>query len=63
MKLFFLFLKKSAGILTDLKDDIMLMDQKELTADLMPDTLSALQALMIAQAQESIYLKAVKGGY
>lgn len=33
------------------------------TSDMMPDTLSALSALMLAQAQESIYQKCAHGEF
>ncbi len=54
-------MQQSAGVLTYLKDSVLSLVQQEPTMDLMPDTLSALSAVMLAQAQESIYLKAAKG--
>jgi len=35
--------------------------QQDPTPDLLPDTLAALSAIMVAQAQEAIYIKAEKG--
>lgn len=47
--------------MTYLKDFVLSMVQQDPTADLMPDTLAALSALCLAQAQEAIYLKAARG--
>lgn len=52
--------QQAAGILSYLKDYVLSMVQQDPTADLMPDTLAALSALCLAQAQEAIYLKAAK---
>ena len=46
---------------TELKDGVMGLVQHDPTPDLVPDTLNALATLMIAQAQDAIYLKASKG--
>ena len=46
-----------------LRDSILGMVQQEPTPDLMPDTLAALSALMLAQAQETIYIKGHKGTF
>lgn len=53
--------QQSAGVFLKLRDSVLGLVQQEPTADLMPETLNALSALMIAQAQEAIYLKAAKG--
>lgn len=55
--------QKSAGVFTKLKESVLGMVQQDPTPDLMPDTLAALSALMLAQAQEAVYLKAAKGFY
>uniref|UniRef100_A0A915INI9 BRO1 domain-containing protein n=1 Tax=Romanomermis culicivorax TaxID=13658 RepID=A0A915INI9_ROMCU len=55
---------QSAGFLNSLKDNVLSMVQVEASfSDMMPDTLAALYALMLAQAQEAIYLKAAKGKF
>ncbi|EJD74895.1 apoptosis-linked 2-interacting protein X 1 [Loa loa] len=54
------FFQQSAGIFAHLKDTILGIVQQEPTPDLMPDTLSVLSAIMLAQAQEAIYIKAEK---
>ena len=54
-------LQQSCGILGHLKDIVLSHVQQEPTPDLNPDTLSALAAVMLAQAQESIYRKATSG--
>ena len=48
-------------MLTQLKDHVLSWVPQEPTADLCPDTLQALSALMLAQAQDAIYMKAAKG--
>ena len=53
--------QQGAGVFSHLKDCVLSLVQQEPTPDLMPDTLNALSALMVAQAQEAIYLKAAKG--
>jgi programmed cell death 6-interacting protein len=53
--------QQSAGIFSKLKDTVFGLVQQEPTPDLMPDTLTALSMLMVAQAQEAIYIKAAKG--
>lgn len=53
--------QQSAGIFGKLKDSVLGLVQQDPTPDLMPDSLSALAALMLAQAQEAIYIKAAKG--
>ncbi|KAK7092226.1 programmed cell death 6-interacting protein-like isoform X2 [Littorina saxatilis] len=50
--------QQSCGILGHLKDIVLSHVQQEPTPDLNPDTLSSLSAVMLAQAQESIYRKA-----
>ncbi|VDP07123.1 unnamed protein product [Heligmosomoides polygyrus] len=52
--------QQSAGVFARLRDTVLGMVQQDPTPDLTPDTLSALSALMLAQAQESIYIKAFK---
>jgi programmed cell death 6-interacting protein len=52
--------QKAAGVFNHLKDNILGMVSQEPTPDLMPDTLAALSAIMLAQAQECVYLKASK---
>lgn len=53
--------QQAAGVFTKLKDSVLGLVQQEPTPDLIPDTLAALSALMLAQAQEAIYIKAAKG--
>lgn len=53
--------QQAAGVFTKLKESVLGLVQQEPTPDLMPDTLAALSALMLAQAQEAIYIKAAKG--
>nr|CAD2192849.1 unnamed protein product [Meloidogyne enterolobii] len=48
----------SAGIFSKLKDSVFGLVQQEPTPDLSPDALSSLSLLMVAQAQESVYIKA-----
>ena len=52
-------LQQSAGIFNYLKDNVMLAIQQEPTPDMSPDTLGALSALMLAQAQEIFVYKAI----
>lgn len=52
--------QQSAGVFARLKDTVLGMVQQDPTPDLMPDTLAALSALMVAQAQEAIYIKGYK---
>ncbi|KAL3998585.1 Apoptosis-linked gene 2-interacting protein X 1 [Acanthocheilonema viteae] len=54
------FFQQSAGVFAHLKDTILGIIQQEPTPDLMPDTLSVLSIIMLAQAQEAIYIKAEK---
>ncbi|XP_044599221.1 programmed cell death 6-interacting protein [Cotesia glomerata] len=51
--------QQAAGIFNYLKGNVMLAIQQEPTPDMSPDTLSALSALMIAQAQEIFVHKAI----
>ncbi|KAK6053899.1 hypothetical protein COOONC_08597, partial [Cooperia oncophora] len=53
--------QQSAGVFARLRDTVLGMVQQDPTPDLMPDTLAALSAIMLGQAQESIYIKAYKG--
>uniref|UniRef100_A0A1I7X4Z8 BRO1 domain-containing protein n=1 Tax=Heterorhabditis bacteriophora TaxID=37862 RepID=A0A1I7X4Z8_HETBA len=55
--------QQSAGVFARLRDTILGMVQQDPTPDLMPDTLASLSAIMVAQAQESIYVKAYRDGY
>ncbi|XP_023235406.1 programmed cell death 6-interacting protein-like [Centruroides sculpturatus] len=48
----------AGGIFNYLKNNVSACIQQEPTPDLQPDTLSALAAIMLAQAQESFFLKA-----
>ncbi|XP_078334645.1 programmed cell death 6-interacting protein-like isoform X3 [Crassostrea virginica] len=52
------YFQLAAGIFGHLKDIVLSHVQQEPTPDLSPDTLNALSALMVAQAQEAIYRKA-----
>uniref|UniRef100_A0A0N5BXT9 BRO1 domain-containing protein n=1 Tax=Strongyloides papillosus TaxID=174720 RepID=A0A0N5BXT9_STREA len=52
--------QQSSGIFQFLKDHVLGMVPQDPTLDLMPDTLASLSALMLAQAQEAIYIKAKK---
>ena len=52
--------QQAAGVFTRLKNTILDLGQQEPTSDLMTDTLAALSVLMLAQAQEAIYIKATK---
>ncbi|CAI2348068.1 unnamed protein product [Caenorhabditis sp. 36 PRJEB53466] len=52
--------QQSAGVFARLRDTVLGMVQQDPTPDLMPDTLAALSALMVAQAQEAIYIKGYK---
>lgn len=52
------YFQMAAGIFGHLKDIVLSHVQQEPTPDLSPDTLNALSALMVAQAQEAIYRKA-----
>uniref|UniRef100_A0A915PJX6 BRO1 domain-containing protein n=1 Tax=Setaria digitata TaxID=48799 RepID=A0A915PJX6_9BILA len=54
------FFQQSAGVFAHLRDTILGVVQQEPTPDLMPDTLAALSIIMLAQAQEAIYIKAEK---
>lgn len=49
----------SAGIFNHLKGTVMLAIQQDPTPDLNPDTLAALSAIMLAQAQEMFVQKAI----
>ncbi|KAK0171286.1 hypothetical protein PV328_009034 [Microctonus aethiopoides] len=51
--------QQAAGIFNYLKGNVMLAIQQEPTPDMTPDTLSALSALMLAQAQEIFVYKAM----
>jgi programmed cell death 6-interacting protein len=53
--------QQAAGLFMKLKESTLDLIQQEPTPDLMPETLTALSALMLAQAQEAIYIKAIKG--
>ncbi|XP_067685634.1 programmed cell death 6-interacting protein-like isoform X2 [Haliotis asinina] len=50
--------QQSSGIYAHMKDIVLSHVQQDPTPDLNPDTLGALSALMLAQAQEAIYRKA-----
>lgn len=53
--------QQAAGIFSHLKSTIMVAIHQEPTPDLNPETLHALSALMLAQAQEIFVKKAVQG--
>uniref|UniRef100_A0A1Y1LGS8 BRO1 domain-containing protein n=1 Tax=Photinus pyralis TaxID=7054 RepID=A0A1Y1LGS8_PHOPY len=59
LKLAAKLLQQAAGIFSHLKSTVMLSIQQDPTPDLNPDTLGALSALMLAQAQEIFVLKAI----
>uniref|UniRef100_A0AC35UA02 BRO1 domain-containing protein n=1 Tax=Rhabditophanes sp. KR3021 TaxID=114890 RepID=A0AC35UA02_9BILA len=52
--------QQSAGIFHYLQERVLGMLPQDPTPDLMPDTLASLSALMLAQAQEAIYIKGKK---
>ncbi|XP_059160822.1 programmed cell death 6-interacting protein-like isoform X2 [Physella acuta] len=60
LKLTVKLFQQACGIFGHLKDIVLSHVQQDPTPDLSPDTLSALSALMLAQAQESIYRKATQ---
>ncbi|KAF3428254.1 hypothetical protein E2986_02109 [Frieseomelitta varia] len=51
--------QQSAGIFNYLKSNVMMAIQQEPTPDISPETLGALSALMLAQAQEIFVYKAI----
>lgn len=53
----------AAGVYDYLKDNVMSTIQQEPTPDMHPETLNALSALMLAQAQEVFFTKAEKDGF
>ena len=56
-------LQQSSGIFHHLKDCVLSHVQGEPTPDLHPDTLNALGAFMLAQAQDCFCRKAISGTY
>ena len=50
-------LQQAAGVLTELKDHVLSWVPQEPTLDMAPDTLQSIIALLLAQAQDAIYLK------
>lgn len=56
-----LCVQQAAGIFQYLKANIMMAVHQETTPDLNPETLDALAKLMLAQAQEVIAYKCIKG--
>ncbi|XP_053605524.1 apoptosis-linked gene 2-interacting protein X 1 isoform X2 [Plodia interpunctella] len=60
LKLAAKLLQQSAGIFGYLKANVLLAVHQETTPDLAPDTLAALAALMLAQAQEVIVYKCIR---
>ncbi|CAI4231493.1 unnamed protein product [Auanema sp. JU1783] len=52
--------QQAAGVFAQLRDTIFSLVQQDPTPDLSPETLSCLVPLLIAQAQECIYIKASK---
>ena len=62
MHCFSFVFQQAAGIFTYLKDIVLShIQNKEPTPDISVDSLNALSSLMLAQAQDCIYRKAVKG--
>jgi programmed cell death 6-interacting protein len=61
LKLAAKLLQLAAGIFNHLKGVVMLAVQQDPTPDLNPETLGALSALMLAQAQEVFVQKAIHG--
>ena len=57
---FCFFLKLAAGAFQYVKDNVLTATRQDCTCDLYPDSLNLLSALMLAQAQEVFYLKAVR---
>ena len=51
----------AAGAFQYIKDNALTATRQDCTFDLYPDSLNLLSALMLAQAQEVFYIKAVKG--
>ncbi|KAG7310188.1 hypothetical protein JYU34_004740 [Plutella xylostella] len=60
LKLAAKLLQQAAGIFSHLKETVLLALHGEPTPDLAPDTLAALAALMLAQAQEVIAYKCIQ---
>ena len=59
-----LLFQQAAGIFNYLKDIVLShIQNKEPTPDISNDSLNALSSLMLAQAQDCIYRKAVKGKF
>lgn len=56
------YFQSSANIFNLLKDDILHLIQDEIPRDLQPQLLNALSQLMITQANEVMYVKALKDG-
>lgn len=54
--------QQAAGVFLYLKDCVLSCVQKDPTPDLHPDTLTALQTIMLGQAQEVFYIKAQLDG-
>ena len=54
-------LQQSAGIFAYLKENVLMAVHQETTPDLTPETLNALSQLMLAQAQEVIVYKCIRG--
>jgi len=54
-------LQQSCGIFGHLKDTVLSSVQGDPTPDLHPDTLNALSALMLAQAQDCFVRKTMTG--
>ncbi|VDN50231.1 unnamed protein product [Dracunculus medinensis] len=52
--------QQSAGVFLALKDTVLGLVHQDPTHDLLPDTLALLSTIMLAQAQESVYIKADK---
>ena len=57
------YFQQAAGVFQYVKDHVLAAIQQEPTPDLYPDALSALITLMMAQAQEVLFMKAAKGAF
>uniref|UniRef100_A0A0N5AMA9 BRO1 domain-containing protein n=1 Tax=Syphacia muris TaxID=451379 RepID=A0A0N5AMA9_9BILA len=60
MKVAAKYFQQSSGVFAHLRDTVLGLVHQEPTPDLLPDSLSALSAVMLAQAQEAIYIKAAR---
>lgn len=56
-------IQQAAGIFNYLKGNVLMAVHQEPTPDLSPDALHALAQLMLAQAQEVIAYKCIRGAF